>query len=231
MLWTAASIALAALGAAGAWFLSSRADPAAAPAVPIRFDVQRVQGAPVGVATRNLALSPDGTRLAYVTTSSLRLRAMGGEDVPLPAVGSDPFFSPDSQWLAFFSSEGLQRVRVGGSTSEQITQAFGTERTLGGTWGPDDTIVLSLGGRLLRVSAKGGSLEAVAGPDPSRREVRYAWPEFLPDGRSVLFTILGEGGTADARIAVIDLTTRQVTTVLQGGHAARYLRTGTPAVR
>ena len=42
----------------------------------------------------------------------------------------------------------------------------------------------------------------------------------------MLFTILGEGGTADARIAVIDLTTRQVTTVLQGGHAARYLRTG-----
>ena len=43
MLWTAASIALVALGAAGAWVLSSRADPAA-PAVPIRFDVQRVQG-------------------------------------------------------------------------------------------------------------------------------------------------------------------------------------------
>ena len=225
MLWTAVSIALAALGAAGAWVLSSRADPAA-PEVPIRFDVQRVQDAPVGVATRHLALSPDGTRLAYATTSSLRLRAMGGEDVPLPVVGGDPFFSPDSQWLAFFSSEGLQRVRVDGGTLEQITRAFGTERTLGGTWGPDDTIVLSLGGRLLRVSAKGGTPEAIAERDPSRREVRYAWPEFLPGGRSVLFTILGEGGTADARIAVIDLTTRQVTTVLQGGHAAHYLRTG-----
>ena len=144
--------------------------PGSAGRCPIRFDVQRVQDAPVGVATRHLALSPDGTRLAYATTSSLRLRAMGGEDVPLPVVGGDPFFSPDSQWLAFFSSEGLQRVRVDGGTLEQITRAFGTERTLGGTWGPDDTIVLSLGGRLLRVSAKGGTPEAIAERDPSRRE-------------------------------------------------------------
>ena len=134
--------------------------------------------------TRSLALSPDGTRLAYATVSSLRLRAMGGEDVPLPETGSDPFFSPDNQWLAFFSNEGLKRLPVGGGASEPITPATGTERVFGGTWGTDGTIVISLGGRLLRVSAKGGPIEPVAEPDAARGEVRFAWPEFLPDGRS-----------------------------------------------
>jgi serine/threonine-protein kinase len=222
----AASIALVGIGAAGAWFLSTRAQPVAATAVPIRFDVPRVQREPVGVATSNIALSPDGTRLAYAAASSLRLRAIGGEDVPLPAIGNDPFFSPDSQWLAFFTSDGLQRLPVSGGASEPITKAFGTERTLGGTWGSDGTIVISLGGRLLRVSANGGSPEPIAEPDSSRGEVRYGWPAFLPDGRAVLFTILGQGGASDAKIAVLDLATRKVTTVLQGGHAARYLRTG-----
>jgi eukaryotic-like serine/threonine-protein kinase len=226
MLLTAASIGLVALGAAGAWFLSVRADSAATTATPIRFDVPRVQGEPIGVATSNLALSPDGTRLAYAAASSLRLRAIGGEDVPLPAIGTDPFFSPNSKWLAFFSSEGLMRLPVTGGASEPITKSFGTERTLGGTWGSDDTIVISLGGRLLRVSAKGGATESIAEPDSSRGEVRYAWPAFLPDGRAVLFTIIGQGGPGDAKIAVLDLATRKITTVLQGGHAARYLRTG-----
>ena len=172
---------------------------------PIRFDVQRVQREPLGVTTRHMALSPDGTRLAYATVSSLRLRAMGGEDVPLPETGTGPFFSPDNQWLAFFSNEGLKRLPVGGGASEPITPATGTERVFGGTWGADGTIVISLGGRLLQVSAKGGPIQPVAEPDAARGEVRFAWPEFLPDGRTVLFTILGAGGAADARIAVLDL--------------------------
>jgi serine/threonine-protein kinase len=226
IVWVAASIGLIALGAAGAWFLFPRADSAATTAVPIRFDVPRVEGEPIGVATNNVALSPDGTRLAYAAVSSLRLRAIGGEDLPLPAMGTNPFFSPDSQWLAFFSDQGLQRLPLGGGAAEPITKAFGTERTLGGTWGSDDTIVISLGGRLLRMSAKGGSSEPIAEPDQSRGEVRYAWPAFLPAARAVLFTIIGQGGAGDSKIAILDLATRQITTVLQGGHAARYLRSG-----
>jgi len=225
VLWTIASIALVTLGAAGAWLLSSRVDSEGT-AAPIRFDVPRVQGEQPGVATRNFALSPDGTRLVYSTVSSLRVRALGGEDIPLAASGLDPFFSPDGQWLAFFSSQGLQRLPVSGGATEPITPATGTERTFGGTWGSDGTIVISLGGKLVRVDVKGGPMEPIAEPDATRGEVRYAWPEFLPDGRSILFTILGQGGVADAKIAVLDLMTRRTTSVLQSGHAARFVRTG-----
>ena len=186
------------LGAAVAWVLSSRADPAA-PAVPIRFDVQRVQEEPLGVATRNLALSPDGTRLAYATVSSLRLRAMGGGGCSVArSSGAIRFFRrTTSGWRSSRvrpQAAARGRRRIGANHT-----GAGTERTLGGTWGADGTIVISLGGRLLRVSAKGGPLEPVAEPDAARGEVRFAWPEFLPDGRSVLFTILGAG--ADRRCA------------------------------
>jgi serine/threonine-protein kinase len=226
IVWAVSSFTLVTLGAAVAWVLSSQVAPPATTAAPLRFDVQRVQREPVGQMTRHIALSPDGTRLAYATVSSLRLRAMGGEDVPLPESGHHPFFSPDNQWIAFFSNEGLKRMPVSGGTSEPITPAIGTERTFGGTWGPDGTVVISLGGRLLQASANGGPAQPIAEPDAARGEVRFAWPEFLPDGRSVLFTILGADGTADARIAVLDVATRRTTPVLQGGHAARYLRTG-----
>jgi serine/threonine-protein kinase len=156
LIWGTVAVGLMMIGAAGGWLLSSGVNSADRAAVPIRFDVQRVEDEPPGVATRNLALSPDGTSLVYAARSSLRLRSLGGDDLPLPAAGFDPFFSPDSQWLAFFSSDGLQRLPVGGGAAQPITSRFGTVRYFGGTWGPDGTIVISLGGRLVQVSATGG---------------------------------------------------------------------------
>jgi hypothetical protein len=82
MMWVAVSVGLIALGAAAAWSLSPRRDSTPT-AVPIRFEVPRVEGEPPGLAAVNVALSPDGTRLAYAGVFSLRLRATGGEDVPL----------------------------------------------------------------------------------------------------------------------------------------------------
>ena len=138
-----------------------------------------------------------------------------------------PFFSPDGQWVAFFSENGLHRMPVSGGAVQLITAArSGRERAYGGTWGPDGTIVVARGGGLFRVNAQGGEIESVADPDIAAGEVFYAWPEFLPAGRSVLFTIVGAGGFADARVAVVDLATGEQKTLLQGGHAARYLPTG-----
>src|SRR5579864_9291089 len=61
-----------------------------------------------------VALSPDGTRLAYVArqgdTQQLYLRAMDSlEARPIPDTegAGDPFFSPDGQWLGFFAAGKL----------------------------------------------------------------------------------------------------------------------------
>ena len=228
----AAAVGLAILvGAAGAWFGAGRLARAERTAAPIRFAVPRVEAAQATIQTAGFAISPDGAHLIYEARSSLRLRSIGGDDIPLPGAGNNPFFSPDSQWVAFFadgvsSNQGLQRMPVGGGAVAQITPGFGIERTFGATWGSDGTIVIARGGSLVRVGQGGGDVELVAKPDTAAGEVRYAWPAFLPDGRSVLFTILRDAGPADARIGVIDLMTRRQKTLLQGGHAARYLPTG-----
>ena len=225
--WAAAAIALSLLTGAGAWLGASRVASEERMSAPVRFDVPRMQAAPGGPVNRSMALSPDGSHLAYVTSSSLRIRALGGDDVPLPVAGNSPFFSPDGEWLAFFSEEGLQRIPTSGGGLETITRDVGgRERDFGGSWAPDGTIILSSGGSLLRVSVEDSKTHLVASPDTAAGEVRYAWPMVLPDGRSVLFTILRKSGPAEAHIAVIDLVTGQQKTLLQGGHAARYASTG-----
>jgi hypothetical protein len=68
-----------------------------------------------------VALSPDGTRLAYVArqggTQQLYLRAMDSlEAKPIPGTDGavNPFFSPDGLWLGFFVGQKLKKVSVRG---------------------------------------------------------------------------------------------------------------------
>ena len=64
-------------------------------------------------------------------------------------------------------------------------------------------------------------------PDAARGEADHLWPEFLPDGRAVLFTIAAPSGGLDAgRIAVADLETRQVTVLPLHGTRPRYISSG-----
>ncbi len=100
----------------------------------------------------------------------------------------------------------------------------------GATWGKDDTIVYATadsGTGLYRVAGVGGEPTVLTTPDPKRGEGDHLWPEFLPGGEAVLFTIRAvDGGLANAQIAVLDLGTGIYQTVLRGGHHAHYLPTG-----
>ena len=222
--WAGVALGLVAMAAVGgAWFGGLRVAPGEETAA-IRFAVPRVEAPAPGPTTRVFALSPDGANLVYETGSSLRVRPIAGDDLPLEVAGQDPFFSPDSQWLAFFGEDQqLQRMPIRGGAVEHIAPGSGPERTFGAAWGRDGTIVVSRGGSLIGINADSGAVTPVAEPDFAVGEVRYAWPAFLPDGRSVLFTILRDGGVATARIDVIDLETRQRKTLVKTGHAARYL--------
>ena len=78
---------------------------------------------------------------------------------------------------------------------------------------------------LYQVSENGGAPRLLVKPDPLRKERAYAWPQFMADGRSVLFTILPSDSTEPA-IALLDLNTLDVKGVLKGGSAARDVPTG-----
>jgi eukaryotic-like serine/threonine-protein kinase len=115
------------------------------------------------------------------------------------------------------------KVPAHGGTPATIVNT--TERPAGGTWRTDGTIVFGTPAGLYQVSANGGERRLLIKPDPSQQERAYAWPQFMPDGRSVLFTVIFDS-IDEAAIALLDLETHEVKTLAKGGSAARYAPTG-----
>jgi len=177
---------------------------------------------------RDIAISPTGTHLVYVANSQLYLRALDAlEAVPLAGTAESapvaPFFSPDGQWVGFFSrrDRALQKVALTGGAPVTLTAA---DFPYGASWGPDDTILVGQEGRgILRVAGAGGTPDLLVAVEPPAAAHQ---PQMLPGGEAVLYT-LGRGGAWDtAQIVVERLATGERTVVVDGGSDARYLPTG-----
>jgi len=175
--------------------------------------------------TRNVAIADDGSRVAYTAAARLLIRHLGQtQSVAVDVVASNPFFSPSGEWLGFFTEGGLWKVPVaGGAPSPILTTG---ERPGGGTWRADGTIVFATSAGLYEIRENGGTPRLLVKPDSRRQEVRYAWPQFMPDGQSILFTIIPEGSIDGAQLALLNIKTLEISIVLKGGSAARYSTTG-----
>jgi Tol biopolymer transport system component len=100
---------------------------------------------------------------------------------------------------------------------------------VGGSWGPDDTIVFSAGNELgfglYSVSAAGGEPELLAIPDSDKGETgAFSAPRFLPGGKSLLFQ--GSRGIISSQIAVLSLETGEQKTLIEDGRQPVYVETG-----
>jgi len=204
------------------------------PPVPVTRTVitlplgQQLAGLEYGPA---IALSPDGTHLAYVArqggTQQLYLRAMDSmEAKPIPSTegAATPFFSPDGQWIGFFASQKLKKVSVSGGAA--LTLANGAYPG-GATWGRQGTIAFSPAtvSALQQVSDAGG-----ATPQPLTRfekgEVSHRWLEFLPGDKAVLFVASrASGNWTNAQVAVQSVGTGERRNVI-GGTQPRYALSG-----
>ena len=204
----------------------SLADGGVAPVgPPLRFSAVRVT-APLA----DIAVSPDGTRLAYISglgddgrlvirdlardTSTPIDTSVGGGAVSLS-------FSPDNEWVAVYSpaEEALVRVRVDGATV--IPFAETAEQPYGVSWGPDDTVVFSAAGRLMRVSANGGTPQPVTTDEGG---LAQRWPEVLPGGRDVLFSL--SSGQDTPRLAIASIASGTVRELGIDGSRPRYAPSG-----
>ena len=97
---------------------------------------------------------------------------------------------PDSRTLAFFTSDGtLVRTDLEGRDVRTICEAPSGR---GGTWRENGTIVFAptAGSPLFAVPATGGEPFQVTRIDRGRAHTEHRYPQFLPDGRHVLFTAL-----------------------------------------
>jgi len=134
------------------------------------------------------------------------------------------FVSPAGHWVAYFDGQLLRKVSIlGGPPLDICELPDGFPR--GGSWGPDDTITFATSGAsgLWRVPAGGGEPEQLTTPDPDGGD--HVWPEILPGGEAVLFTIFG-GTVESAQIAVLSLTTGESKILIPGGSHPRYAPTG-----
>jgi serine/threonine-protein kinase len=147
---------------------------------------------------------------------------------PIPIPGSegagDPFLSPDGDWVGFFADGALKKVPVTGGAPVTLCEA---DRGGSATWGVDGTIFFAPGGEggLWRVPAAGGKPESVRiGGLPGRTSL--LWPDLLPGGAALLFT-LGQRGNSDAAgIATVVMATGEVQAVIDRECCARYASSG-----
>ena len=218
--WTMAALAILA-AAAMAWTAWSR------PAAPARH-VTRAKY-PLSDLSGFVALARDGTKLAYTVSGAqgfyIALRQMDQfEAKPLPGSENNgwPLFSPDGEWIAFSSVSAPAKIRkipIAGGTSSTLCDGSFQQ---GGAWGDDDTIVFPGGAGLMRVSANGGAPAALTKLDAAKGEKSHTRPQFLPDGRSLLFTV-ASNSPESPEFAVLDLKSGVYRVVARGGDNGRYV--------
>ena len=179
-------------------------------------------------------ISADGRRVVYRVgvegETELRTRLLSeSRGVPIPGTrGSGSLFlSPDGAWVAFHHPEAqeLRRVRVTGGPVERVAALRGEEGAgefLGGSWGPDGSIVFATSTGLHGVPADGGGVQALTTLDPAGR-VRHRQPRVLPGG-SVLHTVTRTGYPSRNELRI--LTPSGESRVLTEGHSARLLDDG-----
>ena len=177
------------------------------------------------------ALAPDASRLAVEVTEggTRRLYLRELRDPALRRLaGTDgawqPFFSPDGQWVAFFTNRKLAKVAVAGGPVLEVADVGGNPR--GATWATDGTMVVAASqtAGLLRVPDRGGPPVPLTTLDKSRDEYSHRWPDALPGTPWVLFTVGFEDATFDeGRIEAVSLETGERRLVLAGAGFARYM--------
>ena len=197
---------------------------------PIRFEIRPPEKASFDF----FELSPDGRSIAFTGGGLLWLRALDSlEARSFP--GSDgagfPFWSPDSQNIAFFAGGKLKRVAAAGGPPLTICDA---PALAGGTWGSKGIILFSTIASINQVPESGGS------PTPLVKQdgLVHVMPQFLPDDQHFLETTLGKadesgvflrslGGKPPVRLLPDQVPTTYAPAVSGSAGHLMFVRSGT----
>jgi Tol biopolymer transport system component/DNA-binding winged helix-turn-helix (wHTH) protein len=220
-----AAAVLAVVAASSSWIAWRATRPVDQPLKPlVRLDIDLGSDVSLDSLLGSAAIiSPDGTRLVYMSRSRLFTRRLdqpkatelAGTEAPRA-----PFFSPDGQWVAFFAQGKLKKISVDGGAAIALCDASSSG---GGSWGEDGNIIAGLAnGALSRIPSAGGAPTPVT--ELAQGEFTHRWPQILPGGKAVLFTSSATGNAWDgANIEVVSLADRRRKRLQRGGTYGRYV--------
>ena len=228
--WVAAAVL--SVVATGASFIAYRATrPLERPLMRFTDDLGAeiaLSSAPVGPV---VAISPDGSRLAYVSRTtdgtphiSVRLLESPKSFVLAGTEGAGgPFFSPDSRWIGFFADNALKKISVDGGAAVILCDTGANPRM--GSWGEDGNIFFANQRTpVMRVPATGGTPSAATKLDNQNGEVSNRGAQLLPGGEAFLFEASKDNNVwEDATIQVQSVKTGQRKTLVQGGYFGQYI--------
>lgn len=227
--WSAAGLILGLF--AGGFVVWMGMRPGEAPPM-MRFVLALPRSAPLAEKGNPLAISADGAQFVYTAQAGdgtqLYLRTLDKVE-PRPIEGTsgayNPFFAPDGLWTGFFDARDFQLKKVpatGGKAQVLCRAQFG----LGASWGDDGTIIYSpdVFSGLWRIPAEGGKSEPLT--QLAQREFTHRWPQFLPGGKSVLFTVGTAGASNTMSLAALNLKTGKRKAILENASDARFVPSG-----
>lgn len=213
----ASLVAVMALAAAGLLWRNRIPVPNVSPVM--RFEMLLPAGVELfGAANRPMAISPDGTRVAFVGVAGggRRVYVRPLEKVEaLPIAGSEDafrcFFSPDGRSIALITATGVLKT-ISLADGAVATLTDGVTFLEGAAWSPDGSILFVRGGALWRIPQSGGTPEALTTLGGAKDDSLHSWPTASLDGKTVLFTAASAAGN---RIEALVPSTGERRTVVE----------------
>ena len=219
--------------------------PVASPAPVTRFSFSLPDGQAFSdVFFPSVAISPDGTQIAYMANqrlyvrgiSDLTIRPIAGSESPGTNMGQ-VVFSPDGRSIAYWVRSGPPRANAGRRIDGEIRRVptsggtpftvVKTEEVPDGIQWVSDALIFAQGNRIVRVSSTGSAPERLLEVS-DKEDVRS--PLLLPGGTALLFTITPRseplrGNLDKAQVVVQTLKSTERRIITQGSDA-QYLPSG-----
>jgi serine/threonine protein kinase/WD40 repeat protein len=211
--WVAAALVLGLIIAGVAVWKMKPSEPRQV----MRFDYELPEDQQLSSGV-SLAVSPDGKQFVYSTTKGLYIRSV--EELTAKVIAgtegatAQPFFSPDGKSVGYFSptDRKLKKIAISGGVPMTLCAVI---QLAGAWWSANNTIVYGhVQSDMMQISGNGGTPQ----PLVKAKSGFPGWPQFLPDGESVLY--------ASAANIMVHSPKLGEPKKLFAGMFARYLSTG-----
>ena len=230
-LFAATAIALLAVS-----LVHFRETPPEAPEAPLRrFAFTPPEAVGATPFSTNVAISPNGKHIAFITAGSEGKLWVQDLDQRQPRAidgtegAYEPFWSPDSDFIGFAAAGELKKVSVQGGLAIRLCELLpGTSRQrrdkppefFGGTWSPDGEVIVfsshapNVTPALYEVPGRGGTPNLLISPEESEGSPGgptggIVWPHFLPSEAGARVLVFSFGSRTESTMMVQNLETGQ----------------------